>query len=105
MATKEHIAQHGFTGIHRIWNLAQKGWKRGLHWAESERREMSEGKAAHQREKGRAQWLEVAGARPETVDAGDQRGEGGRQRIREQRAQRENKASGSVAGWRRFFKT
>jgi hypothetical protein len=39
--------------------------------------------AAHQREKGRAQWLEVAGARPETVDAGDQRVEGGRERIRE----------------------
>jgi hypothetical protein len=60
--------------------------------------------AAHQREKGRAQRLEVAGARPETVDAGDQRAEGGRQRIREQRAQREKKTSGSAAGWRRFFK-
>jgi hypothetical protein len=52
-----------------------------LGW--TERRERSEDMAAHQREKGRAQWLEVAGARPETVDAGDQRVEGGRERIRE----------------------
>jgi hypothetical protein len=40
-------------------------------------------RAAHQRKKGRAQRLEVVGARPETVDVGEQRAEGGRQKDRE----------------------
>jgi hypothetical protein len=31
MATKEHIAQHGFTGIHRIWNFAQRVEMGRLH--------------------------------------------------------------------------
>jgi hypothetical protein len=53
--TEEHIWPLGFTGFHRKLELTHKGWKRGHHWAESERRERGEGKAAHQREKGRVQ--------------------------------------------------
>jgi hypothetical protein len=46
-----------------------------LHWAGNREREEGE-EAAHQRKgRGRARTLEVAGARPETVDAGEvQRG-------------------------------
>jgi hypothetical protein len=107
---KAHRETHTTTWFHRIsqeFEMSTKGWKRGLHWLEKLReREKTEGEGAtHRARAGEEHWVEVAGARPESVDAGDQRGEGGRQRIREQRAQREKKASGSVAGWRRFFKT
>jgi hypothetical protein len=41
-----------------------------LHCSEHRGRGEDKG-GAHQSRESRAQWLEVAGARPETVDAGD----------------------------------
>jgi hypothetical protein len=80
--TFDHLVSLEFTGIDRDWIWAQKGW-RGEHCSAKWRERGKRCRAAHQRKKGRAQRLEVAGARPETVDAGEQRAEGGRQKDRE----------------------
>jgi hypothetical protein len=62
MATKEHIAQHGFTGIHKIWNRAQ-GWKRGASLVTGTHRE-KKGKRERERDshqRGKGMHLDAAG--------------------------------------------
>jgi hypothetical protein len=69
---KAHRDTHTTTWFHRNsqnLNWAQRVEMGRLHWLEKLRE--GEDRAAHQREKGWAQQLEVAGARPETVDAGE----------------------------------
>jgi hypothetical protein len=100
---KAHRETHTTTWFHRIsqeFEMSTKGWKRGLHWLEKLReREKTEGEgAAHRARAGEEHWVEVAGARPETVDSGDQRGEGGRQRIREHRGRRRPLARSRAGG-------
>ena len=65
-----------FTGILN----EHKGVEEGASLAreiERERRQREKG-AAHRARAGEEHWVEVAGARPETVNAGEQRAEGGR---------------------------
>jgi hypothetical protein len=58
-------------------------------------------RAAHQRKKSRAQSLEVTGARPKMVDAGEQRW--GIAREREQRSEAREKLLASGSGGGRSF--
>lgn len=77
--------------------MGTKGWKRGLHqWHElREKGGKRERRGYTPEREARAQ-----DRRRGTVDTGREIGP-----PVKQRAQREKKASGSVAGWRRFFKT
>jgi hypothetical protein len=71
---KAHKDTHTTTWFHRNsqrFGIDNKGGREVLSWWHEQREERGEDKAAHQREKGRAQQLEVAVARPETVDAGE----------------------------------
>jgi hypothetical protein len=67
-------------------------------------RNQQRGEELTESERSQAQALEVARARPETVDAGEMQ-RGVARRAKRQRAEREKGASSSVSGWRSFFKT